>query len=117
MFGCGGDRDAGKRPLMGEAVERHADRVVITDDNPRTESADKIIREILAGMQNQDAAHVQRDRARAIQWALEQADASDVVLVAGKGHEEYQWVGDSKIPFSDRQVVRHWLATKGGAWK
>ena len=117
VFGCGGDRDAGKRPLMGEAVERHADRAIITDDNPRTESADKIIREILAGMQNQDAAHVQRDRARAIQWALEQADASDVVLVAGKGHEEYQWVGDRKIPFSDRQVVRHWLATKGGAWK
>lgn len=117
VFGCGGDRDAGKRPLMGAAAEQYADWIVVTDDNPRTESADHIIRDILAGIQIQDTVHVQRDRARAIQWALEHADTGDVVLVAGKGHEEYQLVGDRKLPFSDRQVVQHWLATKGGVWK
>jgi UDP-N-acetylmuramoyl-L-alanyl-D-glutamate--2,6-diaminopimelate ligase len=105
VFGCGGDRDAGKRPLMGAIAEAHADVVVVTDDNPRTESSRAILEQILGGMRQPDAAHVLADRAEAIHWALAEADAGDVVVVAGKGHEDYQIVGAERRPFSDRAVV------------
>jgi len=105
VFGCGGDRDPGKRPMMGAIAESHADVVVLTDDNPRTESSRTILEQILAGMRQPDAAHVIADRAEAIHHALAEADAGDVVVVAGKGHEDYQIVGTERRPFSDRAVV------------
>ncbi len=105
VFGCGGDRDAGKRPLMGAIAERLADVVIVTDDNPRSEASQAIIGQILAGFRAPDAAHVIADRAEAIHYALAEADAGDVVVIAGKGHEDYQVVGREVRPFSDRQVV------------
>jgi len=109
VFGCGGDRDRAKRPLMGAIAEDYADHVVITDDNPRFESAGQIITDILAGMQAQDAVTVMHDRGEAITHAVRQATADDIVLIAGKGHEEYQLVGDQRISFSDRCQVDHLL--------
>jgi UDP-N-acetylmuramoyl-L-alanyl-D-glutamate--2,6-diaminopimelate ligase len=105
VFGCGGDRDPGKRPMMGAIAEARADVVVVTDDNPRTEDSRAIIGQILGGMRESDAAHVIADRAEAIHFALSEADAGDVVVVAGKGHEDYQLVGAEKRAFSDRLVV------------
>ncbi len=105
VFGCGGNRDRGKRPLMGEVAQRYADHVVLTDDNPRHEDADEIIAEIAAGLHEPGHVHVQRDRARAITHVLKQAKENDVVLVAGKGHEDYQIMGDDKRPFSDSAQV------------
>ena len=105
VFGCGGDRDPGKRPIMGAIAESHADMVVVTDDNPRTEPSRAIIEQILAGMRSADAVHVIADRAEAIHFAVTEADAGDVVVVAGKGHEDYQIVGGETRPFSDRTVV------------
>jgi UDP-N-acetylmuramoyl-L-alanyl-D-glutamate--2,6-diaminopimelate ligase len=105
VFGCGGDRDPGKRPMMGAIAESHADVVVVTDDNPRTENPRAILEQILAGMRDADAAHVVADRAEAIHFALAEADAGDVVVIAGKGHEDYQIVGAETRPFSDRAVV------------
>jgi UDP-N-acetylmuramoyl-L-alanyl-D-glutamate--2,6-diaminopimelate ligase len=105
VFGCGGDRDPGKRPLMGAIAEGHADVVVVTDDNPRTEDSAAIIAQILAGLRDAAAAHVVPDRAAAIHFALAEADAGDVVVVAGKGHEDYQIVGSETRQFSDRAVV------------
>ena len=94
---------------MGQVAESLADQLVLTDDNPRTESADRIIEDILEGIQNRQGVHIQRDRKAAIAWAIEHTDRQDVVLVAGKGDEAYQWVGNSKLPFSDRQVVQSLL--------
>jgi UDP-N-acetylmuramoyl-L-alanyl-D-glutamate--2,6-diaminopimelate ligase len=105
LFGCGGDRDRGKRPRMGAIAERLADRVVLTDDNPRSEDGGEILREILAGIADPSAVRVQRDRALAIRQTLAAAAPGDLVLVAGKGHECSQQVGDRKLPFSDREVV------------
>ena len=109
VFGCGGNRDRGKRPLMGDIAARHADEVVLTDDNPRGENAAAIIDDIRAGMSNALAATVIADRAQAIAHAVGRAAANDVVLVAGKGHEDYQQVGNERRPFSDRQTVRSLL--------
>lgn len=106
VFGCGGERDAGKRPQMAAIAERLADRVVITDDNPRHEDGDAIVADILAGLERPADAVVQRDRARAIAMALEAAHAGDVVLVAGKGHEPYQDVAGVRHPFDDLAVAR-----------
>ncbi|MEJ2316699.1 MAG: UDP-N-acetylmuramoyl-L-alanyl-D-glutamate--2,6-diaminopimelate ligase [Gammaproteobacteria bacterium] len=103
VFGCGGDRDRGKRPLMGEIAENLADRVILTDDNPRSESGDAIIAEIRAGMQGDPV--VERDREAAIRLAIGEAGESDLVLVAGKGHEDYQINGDEVRHFSDRETV------------
>lgn len=103
VFGCGGDRDRGKRPLMGAAAVRLADRVIVTDDNPRTEDAATIRKEVLAGAVG--AAEI-ADRARAIGEAVAMAKAGDIVLVAGKGHEEGQIVGNEVRPFSDHAAVR-----------
>ena len=106
VFGCGGERDPGKRPLMGEAAERLADRVIVTDDNPRGEDADAIVAMILRGMRRPGAALIERDRARAIDAAIAEARAGDAVLVAGKGHEDCQIVGHERRPFSDRERLR-----------
>jgi UDP-N-acetylmuramoyl-L-alanyl-D-glutamate--2,6-diaminopimelate ligase len=108
VFGCGGDRDRGKRPEMGAIAERLADQVVLTDDNPRSEDGDDIMRDIGSGCRREDIVRI-RDRRAAIAWALERTDAGDMVLVAGKGHESTQEVRGEKIPFSDREVVRELL--------
>ena len=105
VFGCGGDRDRSKRPLMGGIAEQYADHVVITDDNPRFENAGQIIADILDGVNLPDAVTVMHDRGEAIAHAIRHAAAGDIVLVAGKGHEEYQLVGDQKLSFSDRSQV------------
>lgn len=105
LFGCGGERDAGKRPLMGATAEQLSDLVILTDDNPRREDGAAIIAQILAGIQQPRRVKVERNRAAAIRWALSEAKAEDVVLVAGKGHETTQQVGDLKLSFSDRNEV------------
>lgn len=110
VFGCGGDRDAGKRPLMGAVAERWADRIIVTNDNPRTEDPDQIVSAILAGMRQPHAAAVIRNREAAIAEALAEAAAGDLVLIAGKGHEDYQIIGTERRPFSDRAVVQQCLS-------
>ncbi|MGC9205897.1 UDP-N-acetylmuramoyl-L-alanyl-D-glutamate--2,6-diaminopimelate ligase [Acidithiobacillus sp.] len=105
LFGCGGDRDRGKRPEMGKVAELLADRVTLTDDNPRSENADDIIRDILAGMQHPEAIEVIHDRAAAIHQAIHQAQSGDWVLIAGKGHERTQEIMGQKTPFHDQQVA------------
>jgi len=108
VFGCGGERDAGKRPQMGAIAERLADVAIVTDDNPRGEDGDAIVAQIRAGMQRQ--ATVERDRAAAIGMAIAQAGADDVVLIAGKGHETYQEGAAGKRPFDDLATARAALA-------
>lgn len=112
VFGCGGERDAGKRPQMGAIAERLADQIIITDDNPRGEDGDVIVAQIVAGLQQPKAATVQRDRAEAIDQALSLAQAGDVVLIAGKGHETYQEGAHGKRPFDDLAVARQALETR-----
>lgn len=111
VFGCGGDRDREKRPVMGAVAARLADTVIVTDDNPRHEDPDAIVREIVAGM-GEAQVRIERDRAAAIAAAIAEAGVGDIVLVAGKGHESYQQVGDTRLPFSDRAVVEGLL--RGG---
>lgn len=112
VFGCGGDRDPGKRPLMGAIAERLADRVIVTDDNPRTEAPEHIAQAILAGMQRPAEASVIHDRRAAIGQALGAADAGDLVLIAGKGHEDYQIMGTERRSFSDQAAVRGYFLTQ-----
>jgi UDP-N-acetylmuramoyl-L-alanyl-D-glutamate--2,6-diaminopimelate ligase len=106
VFGCGGERDAGKRPQMGEIAERLADVAIVTDDNPRGEDGDAIVAQILAGMTRPQAATVQRDREAAIRAALAIAHTGDVVLIAGKGHETYQEGAGGKRAFDDMAIAR-----------
>ena len=106
VFGCGGDRDSGKRPVMGRLAAQLADDVIVTDDNPRTEDPARIVADILAGMDRPSAASVEHDRARAIQAVLRRSGPGDVVLIAGKGHEDYQIYGTTRRPFSDQAIVR-----------
>lgn len=106
VFGCGGNRDQGKRPLMAEMAEQFADMLIVTDDNPRTESADEIVRQILLGIEDTSRLIVERDRARAIESAIVGASAGDVVLIAGKGHENYQDVNGQRMAFSDVKQAR-----------
>jgi UDP-N-acetylmuramoyl-L-alanyl-D-glutamate--2,6-diaminopimelate ligase len=106
VFGAGGDRDRGKRSLMGAVAERHADEIVLTDDNPRTEDAQHIIDDICSGLKQPATVHIEHDRAHAIGWAMRHAGAEDIVLIAGKGHESVQIVGNRAVPFSDRERVR-----------
>jgi len=117
VFGCGGERDPGKRPAMGAIAERLADQVWLTDDNPRGENGDTIIAAIRAGMNAPQRAHCERQRAQAIRQALAGARPGDVVLIAGKGHETVQDMGELKIPFSDRaqvaQALREWPGAAG----
>jgi UDP-N-acetylmuramoyl-L-alanyl-D-glutamate--2,6-diaminopimelate ligase len=109
VFGCGGDRDRGKRPEMGHAAEAGADVVIITDDNPRTEDPEQILDDIEKGMTPGKHQRISRRKA-AIQSALSQANEDDVVLLAGKGHETYQIVGTKKLPFDEKLIVRELLA-------
>ncbi|WP_232011645.1 UDP-N-acetylmuramoyl-L-alanyl-D-glutamate--2,6-diaminopimelate ligase [Moritella yayanosii] len=109
IYGCGGDRDTGKRPLMAQVAEQFADMAVITDDNPRTESAAAIVKDMLSGLAKPDAVHVIHDRRRAIQWAMAQSGAKDIILVAGKGHEDYQIIGVEKHHYSDRETISELL--------
>lgn len=109
VFGCGGERDASKRPLMGAIAARHADRVVVTSDNPRAEKPEAIISQILLGLTGHVAVIVEPDRAQAIATALAQATPHDLVLVAGKGHEDYQEIAGQRLAFSDQEQVRQGL--------
>jgi len=101
VFGCGGDRDEGKRPLMGAIAEALADVVIVTNDNPRSEDPERILAAIKQGMTHPESIHTQPDRRQAIALAIAQAKQGDVVLIAGKGHEAWQQIGDTRIPFSD----------------
>ena len=106
IFGCGGDRDPGKRPMMGRIAAELADELVVTDDNPRSEPPERIVADILAGIPGGAAARVEHDRALAIRTTLVRSAPEDVVLIAGKGHEEYQIYGSEQRPFSDQSVAR-----------
>lgn len=106
VFGAGGDRDRGKRPMMGAAAAAHADVIVLTDDNPRSEDGDRIIDDVRGGIPHGAQVLAERDRAAAIALALAAAGPEDVVLVAGKGHEDYQESGGRRLPFSDAAAVR-----------
>jgi UDP-N-acetylmuramoyl-L-alanyl-D-glutamate--2,6-diaminopimelate ligase len=105
VFGCGGDRDAGKRPLMGKIAAELADEVIVTDDNPRSEDPRRIVADIVAGTGRRAPLVIEHDRALAIHLALERSGSGDVVLIAGKGHEDYQIVGSERRPFRDQAVV------------
>jgi UDP-N-acetylmuramoyl-L-alanyl-D-glutamate--2,6-diaminopimelate ligase len=105
VFGCGGDRDRGKRPIMGAVAERHADQIYVTSDNPRGEDPERIIADILSGMGRTVPVSVEPDRGAAIVRAIREAGPKDVVLVAGKGHEEYQEISGVRHDFSDRRLV------------
>jgi UDP-N-acetylmuramoyl-L-alanyl-D-glutamate--2,6-diaminopimelate ligase len=115
VFGCGGDRDKGKRALMGTSAVTHADKLVITADNPRSESNDAIVEEILTGIDSMSNVHIEHDRQKAIIHAITAATNNDIVLVAGKGHEQYQEILGIKHPFSDAQVVTKALAAANDA--
>jgi UDP-N-acetylmuramoyl-L-alanyl-D-glutamate--2,6-diaminopimelate ligase len=112
VFGCGGDRDRDKRPLMGAAAAANADRVIVTSDNPRHEDPQAIIAAAVGGVESRyrDAVRVEPDRRAAIDTAIRQARAGDVVVIAGKGHETTQTIGDTATPFDDRVVAREVLA-------
>jgi UDP-N-acetylmuramoyl-L-alanyl-D-glutamate--2,6-diaminopimelate ligase len=115
VFGCGGDRDKGKRPLMAQAAIENSDIVIVTSDNPRTEAPDKIIQDIIANIPKEllnKKLFVEIDRKAAIRLAIQKANIKDVVLIAGKGHENYQIVGDKKMHFSDHEVTREFLLNK-----
>jgi UDP-N-acetylmuramoyl-L-alanyl-D-glutamate--2,6-diaminopimelate ligase len=114
VVGCGGNRDVGKRPLMAAVAERLADHVVLTADNPRDESVQGIIADMLVGMQHQEAVMVMANRVDAVRHAVMQADAADVVLIAGKGHENYQDIGGVRLPMDDVQLARDALRLRNG---
>ena len=114
LFGCGGDRDRTKRPLMGEAAGRASEIVVLTSDNPRSEDPLLIINDIIVGVQRTKAKlFVEVDRQKAIEVALDEARSGDIVLLAGKGHETYQVLRDRTIEFDDREVARAVLRHRG----
>jgi UDP-N-acetylmuramoyl-L-alanyl-D-glutamate--2,6-diaminopimelate ligase len=112
VVGCGGDRDRLKRPLMAAVGERHAQRLVLTSDNPRSELPGAILKDMVAGLQHAQEAVLEEDRARAIALAIGQAADADVVLVAGKGHEDYQEIEGQRKPFSDREVAARALRAR-----
>jgi UDP-N-acetylmuramoyl-L-alanyl-D-glutamate--2,6-diaminopimelate ligase len=114
VFGCGGDRDPGKRPEMAKEAEKRADYVIVTDDNPRTEQPERIVSDISAGFTQAGRWQVIHDRAQAIAEAVGMANEDDLVLIAGKGHEAYQEIRGQKLPFSDAEQVRHLLNLNGG---
>jgi UDP-N-acetylmuramoyl-L-alanyl-D-glutamate--2,6-diaminopimelate ligase len=102
VLGCGGDRDVGKRPLMAAAAEAVADHVVLTSDNPRSEQPERIVADMLKGLKTPQAVHQELDRAKAIRHVVATAGTRDVILIAGKGHEETQEIAGVKYPFDDR---------------
>jgi UDP-N-acetylmuramoyl-L-alanyl-D-glutamate--2,6-diaminopimelate ligase len=109
VFGAGGDRDKEKRPLMGKIAEEHSDIVIITSDNPRSEDPEKIIEDIKAGMEFRKETYSIVDREEAIKKAISIAEKNDIVLIAGKGHEKYQIIGDKKIPFDDLEIAKKYI--------
>ena len=111
VFGCGGDRDRAKRPLMGHACAQHADLLIVTSDNPRSEAPEAIIQEILPGIPQGTALHIEPDRRAAIRWALASAQPGDIILVAGKGHETFQEIAGRSFPFDDRRVAQEEAAS------
>jgi UDP-N-acetylmuramoyl-L-alanyl-D-glutamate--2,6-diaminopimelate ligase len=110
IFGCGGDRDKGKRPMMAKIAEQNADVVIVTDDNPRHEDPAQIVADIMAGFSQPEQVIVQHDRSKAIQDIIQCAVAGDGIVVAGKGAETYQQIGDTKIPLNDGEIVKQSLA-------
>ena len=112
VFGCGGNRDKSKRPLMGSIAARHADYTIVTSDNPRKENPEEIMAEIVSGMGDATNCESVTDREAAIGKALGMAKAGDIVLIAGKGHENYQEFAHTVIPFDDREIARRFLAKK-----
>lgn len=112
VFGCGGDRDKTKRPQMAKTAEKFADFIIVTNDNPRTENAKKIIDQIAAGFGNLKKVTIQIDRKQAIESAIKSADKNDIVLIAGKGHENYQIIGKEKLHFSDKEIALEFLNKK-----
>jgi UDP-N-acetylmuramoyl-L-alanyl-D-glutamate--2,6-diaminopimelate ligase len=114
VFGCGGDRDRAKRPLMGDAAGRASDFVVLTSDNPRSEDPLAIINDAMVGLQRSGAPYkVEPDRRKAIALAVHEAHPGDIVLIAGKGHEQVQVTRDGSIPFNDAEVAREILQSSG----
>jgi UDP-N-acetylmuramoyl-L-alanyl-D-glutamate--2,6-diaminopimelate ligase len=105
VFGCGGDRDTSKRPIMGKIAEDYADKLVLTSDNPRSEKPQSITEMIIQGIANVENIHIELNRRNAIQYALEHSEPGDTILIAGKGHEDYQEINGTKYPFDDRKVV------------
>ncbi len=103
IFGCGGDRDKGKRPMMASIGERLADQVILSDDNPRSESPQQIVEDMLAGMNQPERANVEHGRFDALKFALEQSGEQDIILLAGKGHEDYQVLANETVHYSDRE--------------
>ena len=115
VFGCGGDRDRGKRPEMGEIAGKSADLVIVTSDNPRTEDPLEIIDQVVKGLPERADYEVVPDRGEAIQRAVSRSSEGDIVVVAGKGHEDYQLIGDTRIDFDDRRAVRRAFGTLANA--
>lgn len=115
VFGCGGERDTGKRPLMGQIASELADKVVLTDDNPRGESSAMIIEQTLAGCPADTDIHIEADRKRAIELAVFEAALDDMVLIAGKGHEHYQEISGVKVPFNDYEIAMQVLQKRHSA--
>ncbi|NOH80650.1 UDP-N-acetylmuramoyl-L-alanyl-D-glutamate--2,6-diaminopimelate ligase [Vibrio sp. RE86] len=109
IFGCGGDRDTGKRPMMAEIGERLADKVILSDDNPRSESPSAIVQDMLAGMVEPDKATVEHDRYKALEFALNHSQPDDIILLAGKGHEDYQVLANETVHYSDRESAMQLL--------
>lgn len=109
IFGCGGDRDKGKRPMMAAIGERLADKVILTDDNPRSENPAMIVNDMLEGMQKPSNAQIEHSRFNALQYALAQAEENDIILLAGKGHEDYQVMANETIHYSDRESAMQLL--------
>ncbi|MEK9544032.1 MAG: cyanophycin synthetase, partial [Luminiphilus sp.] len=115
VFGCGGDRDRTKRPQMAAIAARLADQVLVTSDNPRTEDPEQILKDVVAGIPEGTSLRVDVDRAQAIAEAIAKAQSQDLVLIAGKGHEDYQEVAGQRLAFSDRQVIEAFFAADGVA--
>lgn len=109
VFGCGGDRDQGKRAEMGMIAEQYADEVIVTNDNPRNESPEKIVTDILKNIQNKEKFSVQLDRTQAVKQAFKHAKKEDSILFAGKGHEDYILIGDEKVEYNERQLVKRYF--------
>lgn len=109
VFGCGGDRDRGKRPIMAKIAEQYADQVIVTDDNPRHENPAQIVDDIMQGFAKPAKVKVEHDRAKAILGTIQMADRGDCILIAGKGAESYQQIKEQKIPFSDIEKVEEAL--------
>jgi UDP-N-acetylmuramoyl-L-alanyl-D-glutamate--2,6-diaminopimelate ligase len=112
VFGAGGDRDISKRPLMGKVASKFAKKIYVTSDNPRTEDPDKIIEDILNGIDDQSEVYVDVNRRNAIAKAMADQSGDEIVLILGKGDEAYQIIYDRKLPFDDREVVRELLAAR-----